>query len=88
MLLLGTTILTSDLQDQNSIVNQLSAGAIGGVGSIAYALIWLFSIILCIYIMGLADKVEDKAASLASEFTGSKKTESKEDKNNQFLLTN
>jgi hypothetical protein len=80
MLLLGTTILTTDFQDSNSIVNQLSAGAIGGVGSIAYALIWLFSIILCIYIMGLADKVEDKAASLASEFTGSKKTESKEDK--------
>jgi hypothetical protein len=80
MLLLGTSILTSDFQDPNSVLNQLSAGAIGGVGNIAYALIWLFSIILCIYIMGLADKVEDKAASLAAEFTGAKKEEKKDDK--------
>jgi hypothetical protein len=81
MLLLGTTILAEDITDPNSLLNSLSAGAIGSVGTISYALIWLFSIILCIYILGLADKVEDKASELAADFTGSKKTsDKKEDK--------
>jgi hypothetical protein len=77
-LLLGSTLLTEGFSDPNSLVNAITSSALGGVGAISWAIIFLFSIILCIYVLGLADKVEDKAKALAAQFAGTGKTESKD----------
>jgi hypothetical protein len=72
VLLLGT-LLFGGIDDPTSLVNAITESTLGGYGAVAWVIIWIFSVILCVYVLGLANKVEEKASALSLELAGAKK---------------